>query len=170
MTAAEATAAPGADVHIVTRGEVQVVAHVTGPADGPVVLLVHGYPDTHTVWSEIVPRLARAHRVITYDVRGAGASTRPPDEVAYDLRELADDAAAVTDACAGGREVHVVGHDWGAIQSWELVTTDRAPGRVASFTSISGPCLDHVSHWIRDALPFRASKSPGLVSGSAAGA
>ncbi|HUQ00986.1 MAG TPA: alpha/beta fold hydrolase [Kofleriaceae bacterium] len=166
---------PATDVRVVTRGDVQLVAHVVGPASAPVVLLVHGYPDTHSVWSEIVPRLARTHRVVTYDVRGAGASTRPPDEAAYDLRELADDAAAVIDACADGREVHVVGHDWGAIQSWELLTTARARGRVASFTSISGPCLDHVSHWIRDALPFRApksaaSKSPGLVSGSERGA
>jgi predicted metal-dependent hydrolase/pimeloyl-ACP methyl ester carboxylesterase len=161
VSAAAAAANAATDVCIVTRGDVQLVARVTGPEHAPVVLLVHGYPDTHTVWSEIVPRLARTHRVITYDVRGAGASTRPADEAAYDLRELADDAAAVIDACAGGREVHVAGHDWGAIQSWELITTERARGRVASFTSISGPCLDHVSHWIRDALPFRGSL-PGL--------
>jgi predicted metal-dependent hydrolase len=57
----------------------------------------------------------------------------------------------VIDAVSGGVPVHVVGHDWGAIQAWELVTSDRAAGRVASFTSISGPSLDHVGHWIRRA-------------------
>lgn len=144
---------------IVRRGEVELAVDVQGPAAAPAVLLVHGYPDTRAVWSAIVPRLARAHRVITYDVRGAGASTRPGDEAAYDLRELADDAAAVIDACADGRAVHVVGHDWGAIQSWELVTSMRAEGRVASFTSISGPCLDHVAHWMRG-----AARSPGRLS------
>jgi uncharacterized protein len=136
---------------VVRRGDVELAVRVEGPANGPVVLLVHGYPDTSSVWSEIVPRLAGTHRVITYDVRGAGASSRPRDEVAYDLCELADDATAVIDACAGGRAVHVVGHDWGAIQSWELVTTARATKRLASFTSISGPCLDHVGHWMRGA-------------------
>ena len=143
----------------VRRGEVELAVDVRGPADAPVVLLVHGYPDTRAVWSELVPRLARTHRVITYDVRGAGASTRPREDAAYDLRELADDAAAVIDACAGGRAVHVVGHDWGAIQSWELVTTARAEGRVASFTSISGPCLDHVGRWIGD-----AARSPARLA------
>ena len=105
---------------IVRRGEVELAVEVHGPVAAPVVLLVHGYPDTRAVWSEIVPRLEGAHRVIMYDVRGAGASTRPGDEAAYDLRELADDAAAVIDACADGRAVHVVGHDWGAIQSWQI--------------------------------------------------
>ena len=84
---------------IVRRGEVELAVEVHGPVAAPVVLLVHGYPDTRAVWSEIVPRLEGAHRVIMYDVRGAGASTRPGDEAAYDLRELADDAAAVIDAC-----------------------------------------------------------------------
>lgn len=143
----------------VTRGDVQLAVDVRGPADAPVVLLVHGYPDTSAVWSEIVARLESTHRVIAYDVRGAGASTRPDGEPAYDLHELADDMAAVIDACAGGRPVHVVGHDWGAIQAWELVTSERAAGRVASFTSISGPCLDHVAHWTRAAArsPRRAA-------------
>lgn len=149
-----ATQAVGADVverRTVRSGDVELAVFETGPHDAPPVLLVHGYPDTSEVWSAIVPRLASDHRVITYDVRGAGASSRPRDLAAYDLARLADDAAAVIDACSPGCAVHVVGHDWGAIQSWELVTTARADGRVASFSSISGPCLDHVGHWIRGA-------------------
>jgi predicted metal-dependent hydrolase/pimeloyl-ACP methyl ester carboxylesterase len=128
------------------------------------VLLLHGYPDCHDVWSEVWPRLALAHRVIAYDVRGAGASTRPAGDAGYDLQELADDAAAVIDAMSPGRPVHVVGHDWGAIQAWELVTTARADGRVASFTSISGPCLDHVGHWLRRPVGSRPiRRARGLV-------
>jgi len=52
--------------------------------------------------------------VIAYDVRGAGASSRPRDDRAYDLTVLADDMTAVIDAVSPGRPVHVVGHDWGA--------------------------------------------------------
>jgi pimeloyl-ACP methyl ester carboxylesterase len=56
----------------------------------------------------------------------------------------------VLDAVAPGRKVHLVGHDWGSIQSWEAVCT--MGDRFASFTSISGPCLDHVAHWSRGRL------------------
>jgi NAD(P)-dependent dehydrogenase (short-subunit alcohol dehydrogenase family) len=45
--------------------------------------------------------------------------------------------------------VHVVAHDWGSIQAWEAVTEERATARIASYTSISGPCLDHIGHWMR---------------------
>ncbi len=146
----------------VQRGAIELSVSEAGDPAGPPVLLVHGYPDTHDVWSEVIPRLVAAGlRVITYDVRGAGASTRPAGDDAYTLDELADDAAAVIDAVSPGRPVHVVGHDWGSIQSWELVTTARATGRVASFTSISGPCLDHIGHWLPGAgLRARASQAP----------
>jgi pimeloyl-ACP methyl ester carboxylesterase len=45
--------------------------------------------------------------------------------------------------------VHLVGHDWGSVQSWEFATAPRSRDRIASFTSISGPALDHVARWVR---------------------
>ena len=64
-----------------------------------------------------------------------------------------DDLAAVIDATCS-RPVHLVGHDWGSIQSWDAVTTDGAfGGRLRSFTTISGPSLDHVGHWLREQPP-----------------
>ncbi|GAA2452815.1 SDR family oxidoreductase [Actinomadura vinacea] len=113
----------------------------------PTVLLVHGYPDTHAVWDEVAADLAEHHHVVRYDVRGAGASSRPFGRGRYAFEHLMADLRAVLEATAPDREVHLVGHDWGSIQAWEAVCT--MPDRFASFTSISGPCLDHVARLTR---------------------
>ncbi len=120
-----------------------------GDPDTPTVVLVHGYPDTHRVWDGVADRLARTRHVVRYDVRGAGASDTPRGLRAYRLDRLADDLFAVLDTLQTERPVHVVGHDWGSIQGWEAVTDPRAAGRIARYTSISGPCLDHVGHLLR---------------------
>lgn len=114
------------------------------------VLLVHGYPDNHRVWDQITAELvAGGYHVVRYDVRGAGQSGTPGSLRGYRLEQLTDDLFAV--AAAVG-PVHLVGHDWGSIQSWHAVTDARAPGRIATFTSISGPSLDHASLWFRRRL------------------
>jgi pimeloyl-ACP methyl ester carboxylesterase len=118
-----------------------------GDRSAPTVVLVHGYPDTHRVWDDVVPLLAEEFHVVTYDVRGAGASSAPRGLAAYRLPVLARDLFAVIAAVSPDAPVHVVAHDWGSIQAWEAVTTPDAP--IASYTSISGPCLDHVGHWMR---------------------
>lgn len=118
--------------------------------EGPTVLLVHGFPDTHAVWDAVAERLAPRFHVVTYDVRGAGASSRPAGRDAYRFEHLVADMRAVLDAVSPSGPVHLAGHDWGAIQSWEAVCA--MPERFASYTSISGPCLDHASHWMRTAL------------------
>lgn len=118
----------------------------------PTVLLVHGYPDTHRVWDPVAERLARRFHVVGYDTRNAGASTGPRGRAGYRTPVLADDLFAVLDAVSPDRPVHVVGHDWGSVQAWEAVTDPVRAGRIASFTSISGPCLDHAGHWIRRRL------------------
>ncbi|MGI5507219.1 SDR family oxidoreductase [Lentzea sp. CA-135723] len=129
-------------------GEVELAVQVRG--DGPTVVLVHGYPDTHEVWDRVAALLEKDFRVVTYDVRGAGESTAPSTEDGYRLERLAADLFAVIDAVSPDEPVHIVGHDWGSIQSWEAVTTPGA--RIATFTSISGPCLDHMGHWSRKGL------------------
>jgi pimeloyl-ACP methyl ester carboxylesterase len=68
------------------------------------------------------------------------------------MEHLNGDLHAVLDAVSPGRAVHLVGHDWGSVQSWGAVIADRPPGRIASFTSISGPCIEHFGQWIRDRL------------------
>jgi pimeloyl-ACP methyl ester carboxylesterase len=128
------------------RGDgVELAVHEQG--QGPTVLLVHGFPDTHAVWDAVAERLAARFHVVAYDVRGAGASSRPREPAAYRFEHLVADMRAVLDAVSPGAPVHLAGHDWGSIQSWEAVCA--MPERFASFTSISGPCLDHASRWSR---------------------
>ncbi|MQA96356.1 MAG: alpha/beta fold hydrolase [Streptosporangiales bacterium] len=127
-----------------------------GDPDAPVVVLVHGYPDTHRVWDGVAAELEAGHHVVAYDVRGAGASGVPRaapgagDASPYRFELLVADLRAVLDAVAGDRPVHLVGHDWGSIQGWEAVTCGDLDGRLRSYTTISGPCLDHIGHWMRE--------------------
>jgi NAD(P)-dependent dehydrogenase (short-subunit alcohol dehydrogenase family)/pimeloyl-ACP methyl ester carboxylesterase len=110
----------------------------------------HGYPDSKEVWSQVATRLAERFHVVLYDVRGHGRSTAPvPLRGGFTLEKLTDDFLAVADAVSPDRPVHLVGHDWGSVQAWEFVTVGRTEGRIASFTSMSGPSLDHFGHWIK---------------------
>lgn len=118
----------------------------------PTILAVHGYPDDHTVWNGVAEELAERFHVVSYDVRGAGESGRPRRRSAYRLDQLARDLRSIVDAISPERPVHLLAHDWGSIQAWHGVTGDELRGRITSFTSISGPCLDHVGAWFRSRL------------------
>ncbi|MEU7177183.1 MULTISPECIES: SDR family oxidoreductase [Streptomyces] len=132
-----------------TGGVELCVAELGDPAL-PTVMLVHGYPDSKEVWSEVARGLAARFHVVLYDVRGCGLSTAPrPLRGGFTLEKLTDDFLAVADAVSPDRPVHLVGHDWGSVQSWEFATVRRTEGRIASFTSMSGPSLDHFGHWIK---------------------
>ncbi|MFE7723336.1 alpha/beta fold hydrolase [Nocardia rhizosphaerihabitans] len=113
----------------------------------PTVLCVHGFPDDHSVWDGVVGELAATFHVVSFDVRGSGASQAPSRIRDYRLDQLADDIGRVIDAVAPGKRVHLVGHDWGSVQAWHAVT-GPVQHKIASLTSISGPCLDHVPFWI----------------------
>ncbi|MFI1283207.1 SDR family oxidoreductase [Streptomyces sp. NPDC020858] len=140
----------GARERWVSTGGVELCVAELGEADRPTVLLVHGYPDSKEVWSEVAERLATRFHVVLYDVRGHGRSTAPqPLRGGFTLEKLTDDFLAVADAVSPDRPVHLVGHDWGSVQGWEFATVARTEGRIASFTSMSGPSLDHFGHWIK---------------------
>src|SRR5690606_33057832 len=66
--------------------------------------------------------------------------------------ELASDFFAVADAVSPDRPVHVLAHDWGSVHMWEAVCEPGADRRIASFTSVSGPNLDHLGKWVRARL------------------
>jgi len=137
-----------------------------GSPDRPTIVLVHGYPDNRSEWASVASHLGDFH-VVAYDVRGAGDSFVPQDKADYRLAQLTEDFTAVINAVSPDRPVHLVAHDWGSIQGWEFVTDPSLVGRIASFTSCSGPCLDHAGHWMRDSLrhPTLAGlKQAGLQS------
>jgi pimeloyl-ACP methyl ester carboxylesterase len=138
---------------------VQLAAYRWGNPNGPTLLLVHGYPDNHEIWLPLVRELADDYQIIAYDVRGFGASDIPRKRLDYHLAKLANDLEAVIKALSPDQPVHLVAHDWGSIQAWEAVTEPRIQPLLASYTSISGPCLDHVGHWMRDKLKQKTPRA-----------
>jgi pimeloyl-ACP methyl ester carboxylesterase len=141
----------------IESGEVTIAAreHSAAGPGRPTVVLVHGYPDQQTTWDTLVARLPLDDwHVVTYDVRGAGSSSAPSSRDGYRTTRLVDDLVAVLDTVLpDGDRVHLVGHDWGSAQLWDAVLLERdhprLRGRIASYTSISGPSLDHVSRLVR---------------------
>jgi len=126
-----------------------------GERGRPTVVLVHGFPDTSSVWEPVADRLASDLHVVAYDVRGAGRSDAPSDRNGYALPMLVDDLEAVLDQASPEAPVHLVAHDWGSVQGWEAVTTNGLSNRFASFTSISGPPLDYAGLWAREHRSLR---------------
>ncbi len=127
-----------------------IAVYESGDSANPTIVAVHGYPDNHTVWDGVVQHLADRFHVVTYDVRGAGESEKPRGRSAYRMAQLVDDFIAVIDAASPDAPVHVLAHDWGSIQCWAAVTDPRLADRIVSFTSMSGPSLDHAGAWMRD--------------------
>lgn len=159
----------GARERRVRTGGVELCVAELGDASRPTVVLVHGYPDSKEVWSEVAARLADRFHVVLYDVRGHGRSTAPlPLRGGFTLEKLTDDFLAVIDAVSPGEPVHLVGHDWGSVQSWEFVTVARTEGRIASFTSMSGPSLDHFGHWIKRRMRRPTPRRIGQLLGQGA--
>ncbi len=108
-----------------------------GPADGPVVVLLHGFPQLNTSWSAIIDRLtARGYRCIAPNQRGYSPGARPKRRRDYRVEELVEDVRALLDA-VGAARVHLVGHDWGAAVAWSAA--DKLRDRVATLTSFSVP-------------------------------
>ncbi|WP_433193837.1 SDR family oxidoreductase [Nocardia sp. CA-107356] len=136
----------------VRSGEFDIAVFEHGDPSAETIVLVHGWPDTHHLWDAVVPLLAGRFHVVTYDTRGHGESTRTRHAKDFRLDALASDFFAVADAVSPDRPVHVLAHDWGSVQVWEAVCEPRAAARVASFTSVSGPNLDHLAKWLRARL------------------
>lgn len=108
-----------------------------GPADGPLVVLLHGFPEFWESWHLQIRALATAgYRVWAPDQRGYNLSDKPLGIGAYALPVLATDILGLLDV-AGSQQAHVVGHDWGGIVAWYLAA--QYPGRVASTTIINVP-------------------------------
>ncbi|MFF2160912.1 SDR family oxidoreductase [Streptomyces sp. NPDC058175] len=166
---AELKGLAGARERWVSTGGIELCVAELGDPTRPTVVLVHGYPDSKEVWSEVAERLADRFHVVLYDVRGHGRSTAPtPLRGGFTLEKLTDDFLAVADAVSPDEPVHLVGHDWGSVQSWEFATVQRTEGRIASFTSMSGPSLDHFGHWIKKRMARPTPRRVGQLLGQGA--
>ncbi|HEX2074177.1 MAG TPA: alpha/beta hydrolase [Geodermatophilus sp.] len=92
--------------------------HIAEAGSGPLVLLLHGFPQFWWTWRAQLPALAAAgFRAVAPDLRGYGASDKPPR--GYDLPTAASDVAALVRAL-GERDAVVVGHDWGGLVAWSV--------------------------------------------------
>jgi pimeloyl-ACP methyl ester carboxylesterase len=118
-------------------GEVRLHVVEAGPIDGPLVVLLHGFPEFWFSWRHQIPALAAAgFRVVAPDLRGYGGSDKPRGVAAYRIEHLVADVAGLIAAC-GRERAHVIGHDWGAALAW-MVANDR-PDVVARLAILNVP-------------------------------
>jgi pimeloyl-ACP methyl ester carboxylesterase len=116
---------------------VAIHAVAAGPADGPLVVLLHGFPEFWYGWRhQILPIAEAGFRVVAPDQRGYNRSDKPEGVPAYHLDELAADVAGLIDAC-GHQAADVVGHDWGGVVAWW--TALKHPGRVRRLVVLNAP-------------------------------
>ena len=120
--------------HVAANGARFHVAEA-GPPDGPLVLLLHGFPQMWWAWRHQIPPLSAAgHRVVAMDLRGYGGSDKTPN--GYDPMTLAQDVSAVVKVL-GARRAVVVGHGWGGYVGWAAAAAH--PREVAALCVLSAP-------------------------------
>jgi pimeloyl-ACP methyl ester carboxylesterase len=119
------------------RGELVFDVIDEGPADGPVVILLHGFPNQNIMWRRITPRLAaEGYRCLAPRQRGYSPGARPARRRDYRADDLAEDIRTLIDA-SGAQRVHLVGHDWGATVAWRVA--QLYPDRLLTVTALSVP-------------------------------
>lgn len=122
MGGSPVTEIPGAAHGYVQAGEVRLHYVQAGPAEGPLVILLHGFPEFFYGWRRQIPALAAAgFRVVAPDMRGYNLSEKPAGWRAYDVAPLAADIAGLVSAL-GADSADVVGHDWGAAVAYATAT------------------------------------------------
>lgn len=109
--------------------------HYVAVGEGPMVVLLHGFPETHRSWDLQVPALVQAgFRVITPDLRGYGSTDRP--QKGYELESLGGDIVALIDAVSK-EPVSLVGHDWGGAVAWHVAS--RHPDKLERLVVLNCP-------------------------------
>ncbi len=121
---------------IATNG-IELSVAGAGPEDGPLVVLLHGFPETWYGWRhQIEPLAAAGYRVIVPDQRGYGASDKPRGIASYCLETLVGDVVGLIDAL-GRERATIIGHDWGGIVAWAAI--ERYPDRFERAVSLNAP-------------------------------
>lgn len=114
-----------------------ITLRIAEMGQGPLVLLVHGWPESWYSWRRQMPALAAAgYRVVAPDMRGYGGSDKPAAVEAYDIHHLTGDLAGLVEAL-GETSAILVGHDWGSIVSWQAMLLH--PDRFSALAAMSVP-------------------------------
>jgi pimeloyl-ACP methyl ester carboxylesterase len=112
---------------------------------GPLVVLLHGFPEFWYSWRHQIPALAAAgYRVVAPDLRGYNLSEKPPGVGAYSMRALVGDVVALARA-AGAEQFHLVGHDWGGAVAWAVAR--HYPGALDRLVILNAP---HPAAFLRE--------------------
>jgi len=112
-------------------------ALVAGPADGELVLFLHGFPEFADAWCVVMHLVAKAgFSAVAVDQRGYSVGVRPKEVSDYGIEHLTSDIQGFVDTL-GRRRFHLVGHDWGAFLAW--VFAAKHPDRVQSLSALSAP-------------------------------
>jgi epoxide hydrolase 4 len=128
------------------NASVRLHAVAAGPRDGPVVVLLHGFPEFWYGWRRQIEPLAKAgFRVIVPDQRGYNLSGKPSGVAAYALTELVSDVIAVADQL-GQQKIFLAGHDWGAAVAWS--TTLLFPQRISKLAVLNVPHPSVMRHFL----------------------
>jgi pimeloyl-ACP methyl ester carboxylesterase len=118
-------------------GPLTFVARADGPAGGPLVLLLHGFPETSYSWRHQLRALGAAgYRAVAPDQRGYSPSARPGDVAAYHPERLVEDVIGMAGSLGADR-FHLVGHDFGGLVAWH--TAARHADVLATLTVVSTP-------------------------------
>jgi len=119
------------------NGSVRLHAVAAGSRDGPVVVLLHGFPEFWYGWrKKIEPLVGAGFRVIVPDQRGYNLSGKPSGVAAYALTELVSDVIAIADQL-GQEKIFLAGHDWGAAVAWS--TALLYPQRITKLVTLNVP-------------------------------
>ena len=127
----------GNGTRTVTANGLRFACLEAGPAEGPLALCLHGFPDTAHTWRHLLPRLADAgyHAVAPF-LRGYGP-TEVPTDGRYDTGTLALDASALHEALGGGSDAVLIGHDWGGLIAYPALA--HAPERWSRAVTLAVP-------------------------------
>jgi pimeloyl-ACP methyl ester carboxylesterase len=148
------------DVTVATDGARLAARVHEGPGDdAPTLVLHHGLASSQHIWDLMVSSLAKRFRVVTYDARGHGESSKP--STGYDFGQITDDVRAVLRATRARRPI-MVGHSWGAMVALELAA--RHPRAVAGFVMVDGGVTT-----MRDSFPSWAAARAALAPPKLAG-
>lgn len=110
----------------------------TGPRDGPVLIFLHGFPDSHRTWRHQIAHLSDRYRCIAPDQRGYRGSSKPKGAENYTPDKLIGDVFQLADALGVG-PFTVVGHDWGGAIAWGVAIMGQLNGRVTRAVVMNAP-------------------------------
>ena len=117
---------------------IEIEVFDVGPRDGPVLLFLHGFPESYRTWRHQIAHLADRYRCIAPNQRGYGRSSKPQEVAAYTPDKLIGDVFHLADAL-GVEKFTILGHDWGGALAWGVALLGQATSRVTRAVIANAP-------------------------------